>query len=1053
MDDFPSLFLIACLVLYILIAPLVALIRSGRAKKRSAELGTESRAAQEQLRQLLGRVYNLEQDLARLHGPSTESPSAAGPPLSAPPQTPPQPSPGSRAEASVALGEGGPSVRPTPIPPKPASPPQKPVAQPSTPWQPAAPTPSAPPQPPPLAGPQKSAGSPVAAAVGLGEGGTHASAPKEPPTRSWADMEERLGANWLNKIGTAAFVIGVALLLNYSMHYLGPVGKITLGYVLAAVMLIVGMIGERKERYRIAGRAVLGGGWALAYFTTYALHNIAAVRLVPDATLGFVLLFLVAAAMVAHSLVYHSEITTGFAYLLAFATIGISTIPLGALVASALLSASLIIVLRMRRWYAIEPFAIAATYIVHWLWLDQIYARAGGYQLFPDFNKSVALLSTYWLIYLVSHFLRDDSEDTHKFLLTISFLLNAVGYLALLHHQSFHPELRFWFLTATGLLYLGVSFFSRKIGRHLGFLLASTLGATLIVAAVPYRYSASGLEILWLVEAEAFLVVGWRLPEVQFRRLGWLASGVLACYVIFTDLFRRLSVWTPPNAKLGWLLLALAAAFYFNSRLKGARLSDATQLDLEAADICPVIATTFLLSAAWVALPFLWVALVWTVIAIALVQTGRRLREPVLFYCGHISALFALIRLLAPNMQRADAWHNVSLRLITVGVSSALFYTFSRSASSLAESEHRPNSAGAILSDARSRIGGFPSLYTAAATLLIATLIWREITTAAISLAWGIFALALLETSRALKDRPLLIQGRILLFASFARIFFADLNSTSRVGPFAAPVVTVSLLAIIYFYVALTFEDTSRFRAPLLWFGTIAFAALIRFQAPYEWVAVVWAAFAILLYFAGAFPKLVTFRDQSYFTALLVGVRCGFDNFYQRGPWHFTTLRIATVVSSAALLYVLFAAAQLTKKRRIQEYLASSAQAAPDYTPVGGLRRFWALLRVYPQHLFFFVPTILLTILISLEVRRSYLTPAWGLEGLIIFLAVLKMDERTYRWFSLTLFLLCVGRIVTVDVWNLDALGRIISFMGLGVVLLAVSFLYARHRELLRRVL
>ena len=36
---------------------------------------------------------------------------------------------------------------------------------------------------------------------------------------------------------------------------------------------------------------------------------------------------------------------------------------------------------------------------------------------------------------------------------------------------------------------------------------------------------------------------------------------------------------------------------------------------------------------------------------------------------------------------------------------------------------------------------------------------------------------------------------------------------------------------------------------------------------------------------------------------------------------------------------------------------------------------------------------------------------------------------------------------------TLDALGRIISFIGLGAALLVISFLYARHREILRRVL
>jgi uncharacterized membrane protein len=118
-----------------------------------------------------------------------------------------------------------------------------------------------------------------------------------------------------------------------------------------------------------------------------------------------------------------------------------------------------------------------------------------------------------------------------------------------------------------------------------------------------------------------------------------------------------------------------------------------------------------------------------------------------------------------------------------------------------------------------------------------------------------------------------------------------------------------------------------------------------------------------------------------------------------------------------------------------------------------GARKAWHGLDQNPQHLFFFVPTILLTILLSLEVRRSYLTAAWGLEGLVVFALTLPLGERAFRWFSLALLLLCVGRIMTVDVWTLDPLGRIISFLALGAALLLVSYLYARYRELLRRFL
>jgi uncharacterized membrane protein len=880
---------------------------------------------------------------------------------------------------------------------------------------------------------------------------------KRKDPRSLADLEERLGANWLNKIGTAAFVIGVALLLNYSMHYLGPAGKIALGYALSALLLGIGVYGEGKERYRIAARAVLGGGWALAYFTTYALHNIAAVRLVASPELGFALLFVVAVAMVAHSLRYHSEITTGFAFLLGFATVAASEIPMGGLVASALLAASLAVILRARNWYVVEPLAIIATYAVHWMWLNQVYERIGGRKPFPEFAGSVALLSAYWAIYLVSYFLREAKEQREEWLLTASFLLNAAGYLALLHYQSFHPEWRFWFLLVAGAVYFGVAVWSRSAGRRWGFVLASTLGAALIIGAIPYRYSGGRLEVLWIVEVEALLVAGWRLVETHLRRLGWIGAAVLAVYVVFHDLAARLDTWRPPDAKLGWLLVALAMAYFVNGRLKERLGDDLSPVDEFASLVATVVGTGFLIAAAWVALPFFWTAVAWVATGVVLVETGRKLDDAALRYCGHGAAFLAFVRLLFVNMADEKTWHNVSLRLITVSLCGAVFYVTSRRHLPRPATEVGRAVAGELRAGSYANWftswGGFATAYTSAATLLVALLLWDEATTAAVGLAWGLFGLALVETAEALREKPLLMQGRLVLLASFTRIFIADLNSTSRVGPLAVPVITVTLLAAIYYYAGFRTQDSSAVRGMLLWFGTLSLAALFRFELPVEWVAVSWAAIAVGLYALSRVMRNATFRQQSYAMTLFCGVRCAFDNFYQLSPWHFTNVRTATVVAASLLLYVLFGAAKWKRNQaRVGEGAAS--EAAP--TREGAwetVRAAWLWIGTHEQHLFFFVPTILLTVLVSLEVRRGFLTAAWGVEGLIVFLAVLKMDERAYRWFSLLLFLLCVGRIVTVDVWNLDALGRIVSFLGLGAALLAVSFLYARHRELLRRVL
>jgi uncharacterized membrane protein len=994
-------------VLTALAALLVVLVSRARQKNR---FDAQIAALREELRHVIQRVYDLEKAAASratqtiVSAPEkSESPVPSQEKIAAPP---------------------APRV-PTPTVPSPLQPPAARPAQTYVPSD----------VPPQQRAPQAQA---------LAAGSAAAAPPKAPPPERHrlAEMEERLGANWLNKIGTAAFVIGVALLLNYSMHYLGPRGKICLGFGLSVALLAIGIIAERKERYRIAGRAVLGGGWALAYFTTYAMHNVAAVRLISSPTLGFALLLVVAVAMVAHTLRYNSQVATGFAYLLAFASVGASYIPIGALVAAVLLAASLAVVLRQRHWYALEPFAIVATYALHWMWLHQIYTAMGTHKPFPQFTASVVLLTAYWLVYLVSYFLRSGASPSEVQLLTASFLLNAVGYFIVLHQQSFYPALRFWFLLAAGVIYLGISAFAKLTNRRLSFILASTIGLALLLAAVPYRYSGGSQEILWLIEVEAFLIVGWRLPDRHLRRLGWAGSAVLAGYVFVHDLVPRFAVPHPPNAARAWLLAALAVAFYLNSRLRSRSEEDAAEVDQIAAVASPGIATAFALAAAWIGFSFFWPALLWTFLAILLIELGKYLDDRAFRACAHFSAGFAAWRLLFINLFHTGSWHHISLRLLTVALSCAGFYLCAQRIKPARATE--PVAAQDEVAIWRARFAGISGAYSFVATGLLAVLVWHEITTAAVAIAWGLFGLVLLEAARSLRDFSFRLQAYLLLVASFARIFIADLNSTAHVGPIPTPVLTVGLLAAIYYYAAIASADFTRIRAALLWFGAISLLALLRFELLAEWVAVGWAVLAVAFYVLGGRLNSTTFSGQCYVITILVGVRCAFDNFYQTGRWHFTTVRVATVSLTAILLYILFAAAQLAKKHR-----AAKASLEPD-----GL---WPAIKAaifnYPQRLFFLIPTLLLTILLTLEVRRGFLTAAWGLEALLIFLIVLKMDERLYRWFSLALFLLCVGRVLTVDVWNLDALGRIVSFLGLGAALLAVSFLYARHREVLRKVL
>jgi uncharacterized membrane protein len=70
-----------------------------------------------------------------------------------------------------------------------------------------------------------------------------------------------------------------------------------------------------------------------------------------------------------------------------------------------------------------------------------------------------------------------------------------------------------------------------------------------------------------------------------------------------------------------------------------------------------------------------------------------------------------------------------------------------------------------------------------------------------------------------------------------------------------------------------------------------------------------------------------------------------------------------------------------------------------------------------------------------------------------VFLFALWVGERSYRLSGLGLLLLCVGKIVVIDVWGLGARDRYVTFIIMGGALLLVSFLYTKYRETIKEYL
>lgn len=851
-------------------------------------------------------------------------------------------------------------------------------------------------------------------------------------------LEEKVGTNWFSKIGTVLVVLGVAFLISTLMKTLGPAGKVLVGIAVGGGLLGAGAFFERNDRYRVLARAGIGGGWALLFFTAYAMHHVAAARVINSQTLDLFLMMAVAAAMVWHTLRYNSQVVTGLAFLLAFVTVNIGRGTVFSLTAAVVLAAALSFFVVRRRWFELEVFAILATYLNHWFWLRPIIEPMGGrHHMFPQFLASALILCSDWLIFRVSYVVRTPEEDSQESVSTISALLNGGLLLTVMRYQSVRPELAFWFLLGLGFAELLLAQLPITRRRRAAFVVLTVIGSALIVAAIPFRYSGMSLAVLWIAESQALLLAGIGTDEPVFRRLGGLAMVPPLVAIVFRD---AASAAVAPDPKLAIVCSFAAFACYADAewfqRLWPRLFKEFYEgVFLKGLSYAGMV---LVMIAAWAGLHDAWVGIAWALLGLVLAYLGNRQRVGRLHLGAqaNILAAVALVRVFTVNIEMTGNFHAVGLRLLTVSCVAGLLYL----SAPWTAIEHR---------------GRIPAAYTWAASFLVALLAWYELRPISVALGWALFGTLLLELGLMRGMRDLTAQALIALAAAFTRIFFVNLNASAPAGQLSPRVYTVLPLALIFYYAYERLRSSSTESTegavpdwhcgPILcWFGAISIAAVIRFELNADWVVAAWAAGAMALLLASYGLGRRIFLHQALAAGTAVVFRGVLHNFYEHSYFagHWAAASKAVIVASGLLFASLPIAFSL--RRRFQRNTEESG---------GWLARALRGLESQPHQLLFFAPLALVTILLALELRTGMITVAWGIEGVIVFVAALYAAERSYRLAGLGLLLLCVGKILVIDVWQMQGTDRYLTLIVTGSALLLVSFLYSRYREAVKEYL
>lgn len=285
-------------------------------------------------------------------------------------------------------------------------------------------------------------------------------------------------------------------------------------------------------------------------------------------------------------------------------------------------------------------------------------------------------------------------------------------------------------------------------------------------------------------------------------------------------------------------------------------------------------------------------------------------------------------------------------------------------------------------------------------------------------------------------------------------------------GPYPAMMGLFALLLALLYLVA----ARALFRMPpegravaLAFLGiSISFVTLaIPIQLHESWITVAWAAEAVVLAWIGFTTGSVRLRQVSLIVLALSIVRLfGWDAVRRLpdfrlvfNPRFFTFLSVVSAVYFLAVLHERYSAARERWETRIRSGLILLASLLSVYLVSQeawayyddrrwdldqALRREEVSAGQYRQ-----VAQALA------NGRQVTLSLLWSLYSIGAVVVGIVRRYRPIRLFGIALFFLAIVKVFAIDIWTLERLYRILSVIGLGVLLLAVAFLYQRFKKLL----
>ena len=387
-------------------------------------------------------------------------------------------------------------------------------------------------------------------------------APARRRASATGDLEGTIGKLWLNRVGIAAILIGVAYFLKYAFD---------IGLIGAAARIIIGLIAGTaivvwSELFRARGYATFS--WSLKavgigtlYLSLWAAFQV--YRLVPVG-LAFGAMVVITGITAVLALMQDAEVLAAFALVGGFATPLLLSTGQNAeptlFSYIALLDAAALVMVIYKPWRRLLIGSFLGTATVYGAWFFEYYTAT---QRDTTVFFTLLLFAIFAAVPLVTPLTPSRWHKGASATLTFLPLANAAGtFVALLAIYDFDYATLAWYAVALGAVYVALSmFFRRRSGSdptvvELLNLVYMAVAVGFLTIAIPLKLESHWITIGWLVESAALLAISIR---TRTAFLLYFSSLTLLLAVVRLLLFDNFRVDTLVfNVRFGIYLLALA---------------------------------------------------------------------------------------------------------------------------------------------------------------------------------------------------------------------------------------------------------------------------------------------------------------------------------------------------------------------------------------------------------------------------------------------------------------------------------------------------------------